>query len=529
MSQDVIQGHTAAPLLPASDGFERALLVARAAWWPLLMTVAALVLRTYHLQVISWIPDNYEQLAATERLLHLDFPLSLIYSPGVAMIMAPFVAVFPHDIATLQGVIVAAGVAMVPLGYLAALRLTRDRLAATLFAAVIAIDPSFVYKSRDPHYDLLVAFLLGALLALLPALRRGSILGAIGYGFLLSLMINIRPTNVACLAALAVYWGALQLEDDGWRAFLRSLVSPRLVAVALTAAVFLAGGAVLGGWWGRTTGVSLTFENYSDHVIFYAQVMLGGWPLLPLELLLASFGLWRLRRANQALALGLLALVVTWPLAHAPFSWATARYMLPAQLCVLFLATFGAAQAWTLTEALRSPWRGLLRRGVAPFLVLTTAAFLVVPSLIILDDWPTITARSDEGALRQLRPTIGGLDGRSLVVSTAALGLRNANPGIEHADLIDYHIRLGTGNAGQAALVDVVAKALDEGRPVYYLYTRWEDGIDYEGDGRSGFVRYWQALSSRFEVTPILQSPPTADPNVRPWKLYRVEKPQTKG
>jgi hypothetical protein len=254
--------------------------------------------------------------------------------------------------------------------------------------------------------------------------------------------------------------------------------------------------------------------------------MFGRWPLLPVYFTFAAFGIWRLRLINAPLASAILAVLIVWPLAHAPFSWVTGRYMLPAQLCACFLATYGAAQAWSLAGTLSSPWRAITLRGVAPTFVFVMAAFMVVPSIIIVHDWPTINSHSDEGNLGPMRMTIASLNSGSLVVSGFALGLRDANPGVQHADLLDYHIRLGSGERGQTALVDFIAGQIKAGRPTYYLYTRWEAGYDYEGYGRSGFANFWQAVAARFELVQIAESPPTQDPQIRPWTLFKVEPKQ---
>ena len=502
---------------------QRVAMLVRTAWLPLLLTLTALALRVYDLTTLSWVPDNHEQLAATERLLRLELPLSRIYPPGVAILMAPFVAIFPHDIATLQAVIVAAGVAMVPLGYVAALKITQDPRAATLFAGFLAVDPNFVYKSRDPHYDLLVALLLGVALVLLPTLLRANLLACVGYGILLATIVNIRQTNLALLPPLAMYWVALQLSTKRWREFTCKTFWWRPLVAGVTLSLLFIAGALLGGWWGQTAGASVTFEHYPEHLRFYTEVLFGRWPFLPVYITFATYGIWRLSVINAPLAVAILAVLIVWPLAHAPFSWTTGRYMLPAQLCVAFLATYGASQAWSLAGTLSSPWRGATRRAVAPAFVFVMAASMVVPSIIIVHDWPTIKSRSDEGSLGQMRPIVASLDKGALLISGFALGLRSANPDVEQADLLDYHIRLGAGERGQTALVNFVAEQMASGRPIYYLYTRWEDGHDYEGDGRSGFANFWQAVSTRFELVPITKSPPTDDLQVRPWALYKVE------
>src|SRR5438034_947874 len=103
--------------------------------------LVALALRTYNFSLLSWVPDGYEQLDATKRLLALDFPLSRIYSPGVAVVMAPFLLFLPRTLQGMQYVMIGSGVLLVPLAYLAVLRLTRDRVAATLLAIALTFAP----------------------------------------------------------------------------------------------------------------------------------------------------------------------------------------------------------------------------------------------------------------------------------------------------------------------------------------------------------------------------------------------------
>src|SRR5689334_9772905 len=94
---------------------------------PFGVVLLALFLRTYRLEIVAWVPDSYDRLAATKRLLAGEFPISRIYPPGVSLLMAPFFAVFPKTLDTMQAVIVISGVCLAAIGYFWMLRLTGER------------------------------------------------------------------------------------------------------------------------------------------------------------------------------------------------------------------------------------------------------------------------------------------------------------------------------------------------------------------------------------------------------------------
>jgi hypothetical protein len=66
-----------------------------------------------------------------------------------------------------------------------------------------------------------------------------------------------------------------------------------------------------------------------------------------------------------------------------------------------------------------------------------------------------------------------------------------------------------------------VSQQLATGREVYYLYTHWEDGQDFEGDGRRGFIAYYEAVRDIFNLQ-LIERQEISDWRPHPWTLYRV-------
>lgn len=168
--------------------------------------VLALFLRLYTLRVHAWVPDTYEQMTAAIRLTRLEFPLSRLYPPGVAVTLAPVFLVLPASIASLQAVVVAASLALVAICFIGAARATGDRVVATLAAGGAATAPLFIYGARIGLFDAINAMWLTLAFMLVPAMRQRSFLALAAYGALLALAMNIRATNVAYLPALLIWW-----------------------------------------------------------------------------------------------------------------------------------------------------------------------------------------------------------------------------------------------------------------------------------------------------------------------------------
>ena len=488
------------------------------AWWvPAALTLVALLLRTYNFSLLSWVPDGYEQLDATKRLLALHFPLSRIYSPGVAVVMAPFLLFLPRTLEGMQYVMIGSGVVLVPLTYFAVVKLTRDRLAATFLALFLTFAPAFVYQSRDPHYDPIVTQLLGACIALVPWLRGRGALAFVAYGALLAVLVNIRPVNLAAMPALVIYLGALELETKGLVGAVRAVVAPKVIVAGVTMVLLTIAGIVFGGWWGEAARAPMTLQMFPQHLVTYYVATFSG--LLGVFVApLAFVGARRWWRKQSPLLLALGFVIVVWPLVHALFYWTQTRYMLPSELCVWVIAAVGAAELW------RGAKSGTLSRPVVLSLktgATVLALLLVVPTLLLVSGWDRIAARSEEGMLQDLRPFMARMDDRSTVITVMARGLVEANGRIEYVDLIDFSIDHGNGAEAKTAMAEAVRERLASGRDVYYLYTHWEDGQDFEGNGRRGFIAYYEAVRDNFDLQ-LIERREISDWRPHPWTLYKV-------
>jgi hypothetical protein len=108
-----------------------------------------------------------------------------------------------------------------------------------------------------------------------------------------------------------------------------------------------------------------------------------------------------------------------------------------------------------------------------------------------------------------------------MVITVLARGLTESSPNVAYVDLIDFNLDHGHGSEAKATLRAEVSQQLAAGHEVYYLYTHWEDGQDFEGDGRRGFIAYYEAVRDSFDLRAV-DSRGISDWRPHPWTLYRV-------
>ena len=477
-------------------------------------------MRLYDLTVLGWIPDSYEQIAATQRLLQGDLPLSRIYPPGVAIVMAPFFLLLPDSLGTMQLLITGAGIALAPAAYLVTLRLSNDRVSAVLAALLVALSPAFLLYSRSAFYDTIYTVAFVAALFLPRDLHRRSIFFLVGYGALLALLANFRVTFLAMLPALLVIW--LQPLDLrlSLRSLLRDCVLTRALIVPAVFAGLMLSSLLFGGWFGQP-GSPPTLDAFIPNLIFYYAVLLNGLagPLLVLPL--AVLGVIKLWRGQRSLAAAICYLILVWPAVFAQFYFVDTRYMLPPLFLVFVLVATGASVIWSAPVPAAFVERA--RRVYAPaaaagFLLVFMAAY----SATIIGGWDHRAAESDPALARELQPRLTQLDDGALLVSAMLRGLEPEQVRRAGLDLIDHHRAYGSGAEGVEALTATIDRALADNREVYYLFSRYEAGDDMVGDGRQGFGAYFDAVEARFGVNEVFR---TSQPSLGKthWVLYQLD------
>jgi hypothetical protein len=309
----------------------------------------------------------------------------------------------------------------------------------------------------------------------------------------------------------------LHFEARGTAGALRAVLAPKVIVAGLTVVVLTIVGIVFGGWWGEAARAPMTLQKFPEHLVIYYVATFGGIPGV-IVAPLAMVGARRWWREQRPLLLALLFVIAVWPLVHALFYWTQTRYMLPSQLCVWVLAAAGAAHLWrgVCERTLSRP----VKLAFAPALAVL-ALLTVVPSLLLLSGWDRIAARSEAGMLQDLRPFMARMDDGAMVITVLARGLREANPHLAYVDLIDFNLDHGNGAEAKAALAAKVSQRLAAGDDVFYLYTHWEDGQDFEGDGRRGFIAYYEAVRDNFNLQ-LIERQEISDWRPHPWTLYRV-------
>jgi hypothetical protein len=494
--------------------------LARAAAVPAAIVLLALLLRVFHLELHAWTPDTYEQLTAGRRLVAGEFPISGFYPPGVAITLAPAFLFFPQTLATQQGVIIGSSLVLVVVAYFTMRNATKDRSAPVLLALGIALAPQIVYFSRDGLFDVInTAWIVSAILVV-PWLRGRSLLIFAAYGALLAVAMNIRATNPAFLPALVIYWTDIGRVGFDRRA-IRSALLCRPIAVAggaMLASYALL--AYLGGSLGRAAShAPVTFEHAGENTAFYALAELGDVLSAPLILVLAVLGSIYLWSRNRSLLFVSIYMLTIFPLAHVPLPFANNRYMLPSLVFALLLAAHAPASVISMTARqpalVRNTWR-----AIALSVVLLLGSYYVAADAYTVWYWPKGAARSDEAGYRQLRPSIATLPAGSLLVSGGTRGVRDSNDRIEYLDLIDYSLATDNGPERVDTIMQRIQSALDEGRPVYYLYTSVEGiNITFAQSG-PGYQPYFDAASQRFHVTPVRET------SLKFFTLYKVQGPR---
>lgn len=470
---------------------------------PAALAVLALFLRVCRLELLAWMPDTYEQLAAVQRLTRLEFPLSHIYPPGVALTLAPALLFLPATLASMQAVTITASLALVVVCYAGTKHATGDRVVATLAAAEVATAPLFVYLSRDGLFDVINAMWITLAFMLVPAIR-GRAFGALAlYGALLAVAVDVRATNVAFLPALLIWWTGAGRPGVRVRDAARAVLCRETITAGAVLAVLFMVLAYIGGWMGHAVGAApVTFNAFAVHMILYVVSEFGGLYAFPVLVPLAALGAVEVRRRDRALLYAVIYMIVVWPVAHSPLPFANARYMLPSYVFTLLLVAHAPAAIAHHTTDWRRRARGQAR--IASVVAMSLVAiYFGLSDAIILRDWPATVAGGDEAAMRELRPIVAALPEGSLFVSPATRGVRESNPHIEYFDLIDYSLPRGNSPASVDAVLADIEREQAKGRRVYYLHSRVEATGDTFAKSGPGYESYFEGIERRFAVSPV--------------------------
>jgi hypothetical protein len=485
---------------------------------PVSLLSLALFLRVYNFELLTWIPDSYERLSDAQRIAAGELPQSKMYGPGAALVFAPAFLVFPPTLTTMHGVLIASGVALVAMGYLLMLRATGDRLAAALFAGLIATGPLFVFASRDNHPDAAAMLIAAGLLIAAPSLRAKPLWLFVLYGLIAAVYVSIRPSSVFLLPALFLYWQpADQLRP---RALLQALRTPAVLFAGGSFAICSIALLLAGDSAQSPTEAAITLERFTENVLFYELHLVFG----PLGILFmvpfAVLGASRLSRDNRPLLLAGAWIIIVWPIVHAPFYFHTDRYMLPPLFFIYMLFALGASSALTRLRLMR----GLPRYLTASYLLTAFAVLGIMFSLVastFLSNWKTYSNESDEGQGRESRPVIASLATKSLIVSSVSRAIKDANHQVDYLDLIDYSLESGFGPDATAALNCLVARAVDEGRRVYYFYSHLESPSSKADNPSRHYDRYWRAVQSQFVTEEVFHTSAVRT-DLSNWVLYEI-------
>lgn len=486
---------------------------------PLSLMALALFLRIYRLEELGWVPDTYERLFDAQRLASGELPASDIYPPGASVVMAPFFLIFSDSLATMQAVIIASSVALVGISYAWMLRVTGDRRAAVLIGVVAAALPIFISFSRDALFDMINLPLIAGLLFLAPLMRNRSLLAFAGYGALLALLVNIRPTSGVLIPALLMLWLNAQGTGLNRRELFGALFSPPLLVTAASFAGLCLASVLFGSWFDGAGNAPLNLDGFVwNAASYYYGTTYGIFAVFVVPL--ALMGLAHLWRSNHIYTWVFAYIIVIWPLVHAPFDFATNRYMLPVLLVVFFLVAIGASSLLKGVGTARNP--GRLKTAFAIWGLSMLAVQFAVGSSFLLAEWHNRTTLNDAGLAREFSPAVKEMEADSLVVTAVARAFWDTNSSISYVDLIDHHLAWGTDDDSLFLLTSAIEGKLAEGDRVYYLFSHWEAGHDFLGyDGKQNYDRFYDAINSQFSLTQIQHSIGLRV-GLNPWILYEV-------
>jgi hypothetical protein len=483
------------------------------------LVVLAIFLRAYQLEPYAYVPDQYDRLADARLMLSGKLPESQIYPPGAALVLVLPIAIFSASLMTIQAVTAAFGIALVPLAYLGVARLTGDRRAAVLLAGFCALSPLLILYSRAGYFDVVVTFLVALAVFLVPALRGRSLLAFVGYGLLLALLVNFRPSNAVLLPGLALYW--LALSGAGLRptSILRELLSAPLLTFAATFAAVCAISVVAGQWFGGGYSGLVSFERFLPNLLGYLAYMASDW----LGLLVvppAVYGALTLWRTNRPLFGAVAWILCAWPLAHAPFLFEDGRYMAPPLFFTMLLAALGFSALLRPAGAARSLAPKVVTVYAAMSLALLALMFGINAALVP-SGWHDNATESDAGLAGEMRPVVERLGSDAVLVSSVTRALADVKPQPEFFDLFDRSLAYQDRLEGATVNAQAMREALDAGRDVYYLYSHMEADDTRIGGVFDGHDVYFDVVSREFSLTEVYRTEALRNGRT-PWVLYRV-------
>lgn len=491
----------------------------------------ALFLRLFRLNgFITFYPDTYGQMRAADNLVLGHIPITYLYPPGVALILAPFFALFPRDLTTLQTVIMAAGLALVGLAYCATAAATGDRRAALIHAFAVAMGATFVFHSRAALFDVINTLLVAASLLLAPSVaQRRSMLVLAGYGLLVFITITTRYTNPVILPALALAAVGAGADRVSWRLALhrfrsRQAVTVGAVVTGLYALYVATSAGGLTRFANSRSGSVVDLHGYLPRIGQYVQASLIGygehlqWASIVIGLTVVPFavcGARRLWRTNRRLAVPLSCLLLTWPLAHALYVDFWGRYAMPMYYFVLMLAALGVSRALAALPSLPRPGQRLALAG----LLATTAAFFLVQQGAIdiaIFSWNDRPAQIGEQTYEGIRSELRTVDGQGAVlISAQIMAVDRANSAMAPYDLLRHSETYGINEDSIRRLIAYVRAQQQAGATVYYHYTGYEQKRSDLDKYELSFYEYYHGLSQAFELRLIGTSGPAQ-------RLYQV-------
>jgi hypothetical protein len=505
------------------------------AFWASAVAIAAtaLVLRLYHLEsYVAFYPDSYGQLRAAENLASLQFPTSYYYPPGISMFLAPFFAVLPDSMLTMQIGIMAGGLALVGVAYAWGVAATDDRRAALIFAFFVAIGSTFVFHSRIALFEVINTLLIASSLLLAPVVVRRGPAAWLGYGVLVFATVTARYTNVIVLPALVLAAMGGSAQRPSWRGAIATARSPAALVAAL--AVLALGAVYIGTahenltrFTGSGYGSVINLQGYLPRLIDYMQASLNGYSADPslrevvaagVLLAFAIVGAQRLWHSNPSILLAVAYLAAVWGPVHALYGVFFERYAMTVFFVLLLPASAGLSIVLERHRRLERPWQRVSAAGFLALSVTLVAGAQLSQDIALFSQVYDSPAARTEASFSEIRSALRETDGENaLLISSQILAVEGANPEMDSFDLARHSSRYGINEDSVRRFVSHVDEQLAAGRTVYYYYTPYEGAQSKLHRYELGFDAYFSGLQERFSLTELARI------GERPHRLYRID------
>jgi hypothetical protein len=229
----------------------------------------------------------------------------------------------------------------------------------------------------------------------------------------------------------------------------------------------------------------------------------------------ALVGFFQLLRRNTPFALAIVTFNIAWIAVFLPYTFTSARYMLPAIVFGYTFIAFGFSSMFKYIHRRKEVMYTVRTYAFATFAINTFIALSF--SVSTLQDWPQMATETDAAMIKQVRPALSEVHGDYVLVSALTRGFHDLDSSrVQFIDLLDQTRESRGSKTGAQVAENKIRDAIEQGKSVYYLSTHFEQGDDLE------IKLYFARFNEAFNLTAVYVSDVTRVGRYL-WILYRVE------